>query len=81
MSRPPAQDGGQPHPKSEDGSPEDVREKREATPMVTASTPLNCLSRSALRSLLADERDAHRRQRELVRASLVACPGRAPRKA
>jgi hypothetical protein len=27
--------------------------------------------------MLASERDAHRRQRELVRASLVLCPGKA----
>jgi hypothetical protein len=31
---------------------------------------------AAVRSLLATERDAHRRQRELVRASLVMCPGK-----
>ena len=30
---------------------------------------------AALRARLADAQDAHRRQRELVRASLVACPG------
>ena len=29
-----------------------------------------------VKSLLATERDAHRRQRELVRASLVLCPGK-----
>jgi hypothetical protein len=29
---------------------------------------------AALRQLLATERDAHRRQRELVRASLLTCP-------
>jgi hypothetical protein len=32
------------------------------------------LSHDALRTLLATERDAHRRQRELVRASLLTCP-------
>jgi hypothetical protein len=32
---------------------------------------------AAVQSLLATERDAHRRQRELVRASLVMCPGKA----
>jgi hypothetical protein len=32
------------------------------------------LSNAALRTLLATERDPHLRQRELVRASLVACP-------
>jgi hypothetical protein len=31
-------------------------------------------SNAALRNLLATERDAHRRQRELVRASLLSCP-------
>jgi hypothetical protein len=30
---------------------------------------------AALHERLAHARDAHRRQRELVRASLVACPG------
>jgi hypothetical protein len=30
---------------------------------------------SIVRELLSAERDPHRRQRELVRASLVACPG------
>ena len=30
----------------------------------------------AVKSLLANERDAHRRQRELVRASLMLCPGK-----
>jgi hypothetical protein len=29
-----------------------------------------------VKTLLATERDAHRRQRELVRASLVLCPGK-----
>jgi len=31
---------------------------------------------AAVHRLLANERDAHRRQRELVRASLVMCPGK-----
>ena len=34
------------------------------------------LSSAALRTLLATESDPHRRQRELVRASLVSCPGK-----
>jgi hypothetical protein len=34
---------------------------------------------AAVHSLLATERDAHRRQRELVRASLMMCPGKSPR--
>jgi hypothetical protein len=29
-----------------------------------------------VKALLASERDAHRRQRELVRASLMLCPGK-----
>jgi hypothetical protein len=32
--------------------------------------------RQAVKALLANERDAHRRQRELVRASLMLCPGK-----
>jgi hypothetical protein len=32
---------------------------------------------AAVQSFLATERDAHARQRELVRASLVMCPGKA----
>jgi hypothetical protein len=31
---------------------------------------------SAVRQVLASKVDAHRRQRELVRASLVLCPGK-----
>jgi hypothetical protein len=31
---------------------------------------------AAVQTLLASERDAHRRQRELVRASLMMCPGK-----
>jgi hypothetical protein len=36
---------------------------------------------ASVRTLLASERDAHRRQRELVRASLVLCPGKPARAA
>jgi hypothetical protein len=39
--------------------------------MPAQSSPL---SSAALRTLLATERDPHRRQRELVRASLMSCP-------
>ena len=46
-----------------------VRAEVQATPM-TASSP------QIVKSLLATERDAHRRQRELVRASLMLCPGK-----
>ena len=41
------------------------------TPVLTA------VPAPALRRVLAEERDPHRRQRELVRASLIACPGKA----
>jgi hypothetical protein len=47
---------------------------------MAASSPISQPSRfqaAAVHSLLATERDAHRRQRELVRASLVMCPGKA----
>jgi hypothetical protein len=45
--------------------------------MARRSTSIpTALPASALRTLLATERDPHRRQRELVRASLVACPGK-----
>jgi len=47
--------------------------------MVTRSHPvLVSTPRSELRALLATERDPHLRQRALVRASLVACPGKRP---
>ena len=50
--------------------------KREAAVMAASlSFPTTSLSGSALRSMLSTERDPHRRQRELVRASLVICPG------
>jgi hypothetical protein len=39
------------------------------TPVQTAP-----LTSASLRTLLATERDPHRRQRELVRASLMSCP-------
>jgi hypothetical protein len=47
---------------------------QDASPMA-AYLP-NSLSTPALRHMLMTERDAHRRQRELVRASLVSCPGK-----
>ena len=37
---------------------------------MTASSP------QSVQALLATERDAHRRQRELVRASLMLCPAK-----
>ncbi len=37
-------------------------------------TPITCLSSAALQELLTGECDPHRRQRELVRASLLARP-------
>jgi hypothetical protein len=43
------------------------------------NTPPNDMIRpAALRSVLATQRDLHTRQRELVRASLVMCPGKTP---
>jgi hypothetical protein len=49
----------------------------------TATNPLlTSMSRSTLHRVLTEERDPHRRQRALVRASLVACPGKpSPRRA
>ena len=45
--------------------------------MVTRSHPvLVQTTRRELQALLAKEQDPHRRQRALVRASLVAYPGR-----
>jgi hypothetical protein len=46
---------------------------------MAASSPIpqpSSFQAAAVQSLLAHERDAHRRQRELVRASLVMCPGK-----
>ena len=46
---------------------------------MAASSPIpqpSSVQAAAVQSLLATERDAHRRQRELVRASLVMCPGK-----
>jgi hypothetical protein len=42
--------------------------------MAATSQPLS--PAPAIKQLLATERDAHRRQRELVRASLFLCPGK-----
>jgi hypothetical protein len=42
---------------------------------MTGHPPHHTVSPEELRRVLA-ERDEHRRQRELVRASLVACPAR-----
>ena len=42
------------------------------------NSPLSSFQAVAVQSLLATERDAHRRQRELVRASLFLCPGKSP---
>ena len=38
------------------------------------SPQLHAVPAARLRTLLATERDLHRRQRELVRASLLLCP-------
>jgi hypothetical protein len=40
--------------------------------------PVKSARAAALRQVLATQRDAHARQRELVRASLAMCPGKAP---
>jgi len=47
--------------------------------VASQSLPSSTLSVAALRAMLVTEQDPHRRQRELVRASLVSCPG-APRR-
>jgi hypothetical protein len=39
--------------------------------------PVNKQRAAALRQILATQRDQHARQRELVRASLAWCPGKA----
>jgi len=41
-----------------------------------SSASRNSAPASAVRQVLASKVDAHRRQRELVRASLVLCPGK-----
>jgi hypothetical protein len=43
----------------------------------TSTFHLSSVRAKPLQTLLATERDAHRRQRELVRASLFLCPGKA----
>ena len=46
---------------------------------MAASFPIpqpSSVQAAAVQTLLASERDAHRRQRELVRASLFLCPGK-----
>jgi len=55
---------------------------RDAFAMVKSAHPvLVATPRTDLHEILATEQDLHRRQRALVRASLVACPGkrRSPR--
>jgi hypothetical protein len=42
----------------------------------SSSNDFTVVSAASLRKLLAEERDEHRRQRELVRASLGSCPGK-----
>jgi hypothetical protein len=41
-----------------------------------ANTMLSSMSSTAITAVLANERDPHRLQRELVRASLFRCPGK-----
>jgi hypothetical protein len=45
-------------------------------PRDMTTPPLKPVRRSAVRELLANQRDVHARQRELVRASLTLCPGK-----
>ena len=74
--RPPI--GGKPHHRPWGSSIHAVRTAEEATAMA-ASFPISkpsSIQAAAVQSLLATERDAHRRQRELVRASLFLCPGK-----
>ena len=47
-----------------------------ATPQKEQADLMAAPHRQAVKALLATERDAHRRQRELVRASLMLCPGK-----
>ena len=41
--------------------------------------PLQPVRTANVQHVLASQRDLHLRQRELVRASLTLCPGKAPR--
>jgi hypothetical protein len=45
-------------------------------PAVMTHPPLTSIRASALREILSTQRDAHTRQRELVRASLAMYPGK-----
>ena len=42
--------------------------------------PLKPVRTANVQQVLATQRDLHLRQRELVRASLTLCPGKAPRR-
>jgi hypothetical protein len=42
--------------------------------------PLKPVRTANVQQVLATQRDPHLRQRELVRASLALCPGKAPRR-
>lgn len=67
--------GGQPHPRSRVCSLHRMCKTAHAPLMVSASPQnLTPASPSRVRALLVQERDAHRLQRELVRASLLLCP-------
>jgi hypothetical protein len=73
---------GQPHQQSQADSITGTRSERDSSVMATRALPIvSTVSAASLRTILAQERDPHRRQRALVRASLVAFPGkpRAPR--
>jgi hypothetical protein len=45
-------------------------------PAVMTTPPLTSIRATALREILSTQRDAHTRQRELVRASLTMYPGK-----
>jgi len=69
------QDGGQPHHVPQASPLHRLWQVAHALSMAHARSPqLTAVPAARLRTLLASERDAHRVQRELVRASLLLCP-------
>jgi hypothetical protein len=69
--------GGQPHLASPAYPLQVAGAEVEYAAMAASSFHLSSVQAKPLQTLLATERDAHRRQRELVRASLFLCPGKA----
>ena len=67
---------GQPHFGSHAYSLQGVEAVADYAAMAASSFHLSPVQAKPLQTLLATERDAHRRQRELVRASLFLCPGK-----